>query len=229
MVGRDPTPSILLASCRGNVKGQRPYQEGTPCSQCPLGYHCKNSLCGESGWCVWGAWHWGRKVRQGDTHWMVWSLLRPQSSCVGHGRNPQQPQCIQVPKPTWPALPSLHTHFGTLAFQVTNFLPSKQRVEQLGAPQASAGVGVGMCGQMGDQRDQGLRRNGCARNSNPPEVPYKSGSLSVERGRLGQGGGWRGKCQSQETTMRDIFTGEGACVCVCLHSIFGLLTLIMVG
>ncbi|KAI4531249.1 hypothetical protein MG293_019107 [Ovis ammon polii] len=29
----------------GNVKGQRPYQEGTPCSQCPLGYHCKNSLC----------------------------------------------------------------------------------------------------------------------------------------------------------------------------------------
>ncbi|XP_060018728.1 peptidase inhibitor 16 isoform X3 [Lagenorhynchus albirostris] len=29
----------------GNVKGQRPYQEGTPCSQCPLGYHCENSLC----------------------------------------------------------------------------------------------------------------------------------------------------------------------------------------
>ncbi|KAM4835438.1 peptidase inhibitor 16 isoform 1-T1 [Thomomys bottae] len=29
----------------GNVKGQRPYQEGTPCSQCPAGYECKNSLC----------------------------------------------------------------------------------------------------------------------------------------------------------------------------------------
>nr|XP_019594205.1 PREDICTED: peptidase inhibitor 16 [Rhinolophus sinicus] len=29
----------------GNVKGQRPYQEGTPCSQCPSGYHCENSLC----------------------------------------------------------------------------------------------------------------------------------------------------------------------------------------
>ncbi|XP_012885030.1 PREDICTED: peptidase inhibitor 16 [Dipodomys ordii] len=29
----------------GNVKGQRPYQEGTPCSQCPAGYDCKNSLC----------------------------------------------------------------------------------------------------------------------------------------------------------------------------------------
>lgn len=29
----------------GNVKGQKPYQEGTPCSQCPSGYHCKNSLC----------------------------------------------------------------------------------------------------------------------------------------------------------------------------------------
>uniref|UniRef100_A0A8C3W5X3 Peptidase inhibitor 16 n=1 Tax=Catagonus wagneri TaxID=51154 RepID=A0A8C3W5X3_9CETA len=29
----------------GNMKGQRPYQEGTPCSQCPSGYRCKNSLC----------------------------------------------------------------------------------------------------------------------------------------------------------------------------------------
>ncbi|XP_023068454.1 peptidase inhibitor 16 isoform X3 [Piliocolobus tephrosceles] len=29
----------------GNVKGKRPYQEGTPCSQCPSGYGCKNSLC----------------------------------------------------------------------------------------------------------------------------------------------------------------------------------------
>ncbi|XP_054424704.1 peptidase inhibitor 16 isoform X2 [Pteronotus mesoamericanus] len=29
----------------GNVKGQRPYQEGTPCSQCPSGYSCENSLC----------------------------------------------------------------------------------------------------------------------------------------------------------------------------------------
>ncbi|XP_011800706.1 PREDICTED: peptidase inhibitor 16 isoform X2 [Colobus angolensis palliatus] len=29
----------------GNVKGKRPYQEGTPCSQCPSGYGCKNYLC----------------------------------------------------------------------------------------------------------------------------------------------------------------------------------------
>ncbi|XP_047652529.1 peptidase inhibitor 16 isoform X1 [Phacochoerus africanus] len=29
----------------GNMKGQRPYQEGTPCSQCPSGYRCENSLC----------------------------------------------------------------------------------------------------------------------------------------------------------------------------------------
>ncbi|XP_008150183.1 peptidase inhibitor 16 isoform X2 [Eptesicus fuscus] len=29
----------------GNVKGHRPYQEGTPCSQCPSGYRCENSLC----------------------------------------------------------------------------------------------------------------------------------------------------------------------------------------
>ncbi|XP_013206605.1 peptidase inhibitor 16 [Microtus ochrogaster] len=29
----------------GNVKGRKPYQEGTPCSQCPVGYNCKNSLC----------------------------------------------------------------------------------------------------------------------------------------------------------------------------------------
>lgn len=46
--GVDET-NIHLLVCNyeppGNVKGQRPYQEGTPCSQCPLGYHCKNSLC----------------------------------------------------------------------------------------------------------------------------------------------------------------------------------------
>ncbi|XP_035312867.1 peptidase inhibitor 16 isoform X1 [Cricetulus griseus] len=29
----------------GNVKGRKPYQEGTPCSQCPLGYSCENFLC----------------------------------------------------------------------------------------------------------------------------------------------------------------------------------------
>lgn len=29
----------------GNVKGRKPYQEGTPCSQCPVGYNCENSLC----------------------------------------------------------------------------------------------------------------------------------------------------------------------------------------
>ncbi|KAF7486838.1 peptidase inhibitor 16 isoform X1 [Marmota monax] len=29
----------------GNVKGQRPYQEGIPCSQCPPDYRCENSLC----------------------------------------------------------------------------------------------------------------------------------------------------------------------------------------
>ncbi|XP_049999937.1 peptidase inhibitor 16 isoform X1 [Alexandromys fortis] len=32
-------------SFRGNVKGRKPYQEGTPCSQCPVGYNCENSLC----------------------------------------------------------------------------------------------------------------------------------------------------------------------------------------
>ncbi|XP_045428935.1 peptidase inhibitor 16 isoform X3 [Pipistrellus kuhlii] len=31
----------------GNVKGHRPYLEGTPCSQCPSGYRCENSLCAE--------------------------------------------------------------------------------------------------------------------------------------------------------------------------------------
>ncbi|XP_005389688.1 PREDICTED: peptidase inhibitor 16 isoform X2 [Chinchilla lanigera] len=29
----------------GNVKGKRPYREGTPCSQCPPGYSCENTLC----------------------------------------------------------------------------------------------------------------------------------------------------------------------------------------
>lgn len=52
-----PSSSILSASCRGNVKGKRPYQEGTPCSQCPSGYRCENKLCGElvaaHWWAVW--------------------------------------------------------------------------------------------------------------------------------------------------------------------------------
>ncbi|XP_064332521.1 peptidase inhibitor 16 isoform X2 [Camelus dromedarius] len=46
--GVDET-NIHLLVCNyeppGNVKGQRPYQEGTPCSQCSSGYRCKNSLC----------------------------------------------------------------------------------------------------------------------------------------------------------------------------------------
>jgi hypothetical protein len=46
--GRPPPFSIVLTSYRGNVKRQRPYQEGPPCSQCPDGYHCENALCGES-------------------------------------------------------------------------------------------------------------------------------------------------------------------------------------
>ncbi|XP_005856781.1 PREDICTED: peptidase inhibitor 16 isoform X3 [Myotis brandtii] len=29
----------------GNVRGRRPFEEGTPCSQCPSGYLCENSLC----------------------------------------------------------------------------------------------------------------------------------------------------------------------------------------
>ncbi|XP_005603914.1 peptidase inhibitor 16 [Equus przewalskii] len=41
--------NIQLLVCNyeppGNVKRQRPYQEGTPCSQCPSGYHCEISLC----------------------------------------------------------------------------------------------------------------------------------------------------------------------------------------
>ncbi|KAK2491034.1 hypothetical protein MC885_008729 [Smutsia gigantea] len=45
--------NIQLLVCNyeppGNVKGQRPYQEGTPCSQCPSDYRCLDSLCGELG------------------------------------------------------------------------------------------------------------------------------------------------------------------------------------
>ncbi|CAI5777517.1 peptidase inhibitor 16 [Podarcis lilfordi] len=32
----------------GNIKGRKPYKEGAPCSMCPDGYSCKDSLC-ESG------------------------------------------------------------------------------------------------------------------------------------------------------------------------------------
>ncbi|XP_051710758.1 peptidase inhibitor 16 [Oryctolagus cuniculus] len=41
--------NIQLLVCNyeppGNVKGKRPYQEGPPCSQCPSGYRCEDSLC----------------------------------------------------------------------------------------------------------------------------------------------------------------------------------------
>ncbi|XP_012602304.2 peptidase inhibitor 16 isoform X1 [Microcebus murinus] len=41
--------NIQLLVCNyeppGNVKGKRPYQEGTPCSQCPPDYRCENALC----------------------------------------------------------------------------------------------------------------------------------------------------------------------------------------
>ncbi|XP_020651059.3 peptidase inhibitor 16 [Pogona vitticeps] len=32
----------------GNVKGHKPYKEGEPCSMCPEGYSCKDSLCASS-------------------------------------------------------------------------------------------------------------------------------------------------------------------------------------
>nr|XP_004649825.2 peptidase inhibitor 16 [Jaculus jaculus] len=41
--------NIQLLVCNyeppGNVRGQRPYQEGPPCSRCPPGYRCEDSLC----------------------------------------------------------------------------------------------------------------------------------------------------------------------------------------
>ncbi|KAM6182318.1 peptidase inhibitor 16 [Erethizon dorsatum] len=47
--GVEETNNIHLLVCNyeppGNVKGQRPYREGTPCSQCPPGYSCENALC----------------------------------------------------------------------------------------------------------------------------------------------------------------------------------------
>uniref|UniRef100_A0A7M4E4Y4 Peptidase inhibitor 16 n=1 Tax=Crocodylus porosus TaxID=8502 RepID=A0A7M4E4Y4_CROPO len=31
----------------GNIRGRKPYREGSPCSLCPEGYKCINSMCGK--------------------------------------------------------------------------------------------------------------------------------------------------------------------------------------
>ncbi|XP_067387638.1 peptidase inhibitor 16 [Emydura macquarii macquarii] len=42
-------PDLYLLVCNydppGNVRGRKPYKEGPPCSKCPEGYTCRNSLC----------------------------------------------------------------------------------------------------------------------------------------------------------------------------------------
>lgn len=104
-----PTPSILLASCRGNVRGRRPYEEGTPCSQCPSGYRCENSLCGESGM-GWRGRGGGGKVEPLSSAWTGEgpSGMRPPGE-------PRQARPVRVAKP---ALPSLRSHLDSLSFQV---------------------------------------------------------------------------------------------------------------
>uniref|UniRef100_A0A8C3RY70 Peptidase inhibitor 16 n=1 Tax=Chelydra serpentina TaxID=8475 RepID=A0A8C3RY70_CHESE len=43
-------PDLYLLVCNydppGNVRGRKPYKEGSPCSKCPEGYMCRNSICG---------------------------------------------------------------------------------------------------------------------------------------------------------------------------------------
>ncbi|KFV89607.1 Peptidase inhibitor 16, partial [Fulmarus glacialis] len=45
------TEDMYLLVCNyyppGNMKGRKPYKEGPPCSQCPEGRVCVNSLCGK--------------------------------------------------------------------------------------------------------------------------------------------------------------------------------------
>ncbi|CAM4682298.1 unnamed protein product [Lepidochelys olivacea] len=42
-------PDLYLLVCNydppGNVRGRKPYKEGPPCSKCPEGYTCRNSIC----------------------------------------------------------------------------------------------------------------------------------------------------------------------------------------
>lgn len=60
------------------MKGQRPYQEGTPCSQCPSDYRCENSLCGELGL------GWGGTGKRRTGHQLD-GLEAPEHACTGEG------------------------------------------------------------------------------------------------------------------------------------------------
>uniref|UniRef100_A0A8C0GLD5 Peptidase inhibitor 16 n=1 Tax=Chelonoidis abingdonii TaxID=106734 RepID=A0A8C0GLD5_CHEAB len=46
-------PDLYLLVCNydppGNVRGRKPYKEGPPCSKCPEGYTCRNSICERGG------------------------------------------------------------------------------------------------------------------------------------------------------------------------------------
>lgn len=198
---RDTSP-IQQHPCllRGNVKGQRPYQEGTPCSQCPSDYRCHDSLCGELGM----GWEGGREGREGMPPGLQ-SGARPRRSPAGRDLQ-TSPHPTPVPKP-----------FVFLAQPLWRPVISIEEISTLQEGEwrkvpGLGGVGVakwkspgGRGGLVGVAR--GTQWAGPVRNRNP------SGENMQERAQKGR---WM-EGQSQEITL---ITGEGhirwrGCMCLC--------------
>lgn len=151
------------------MKGQRPYQEGTPCSQCPSGYRCENSLCGESGMGWGGRGNAGRRrPRDG---------LGPPGCVAGEGTGgarPQGPLAV-------PPYPGSQACFALLAQPLWRLvIPSNRiltlqeegRVRRQERARRGGRGRIGKVGWAGPPGRRGRRAlNGRVRSRNPAEVP----------------------------------------------------------